>query len=212
MLSNCSSGEDSWESLGLQGDQKKINPKHSLEGPMLKLKLQYFGHLMQRANSLEKTLLLGKIESMRRRRQQKIRWLDGITDSVEMNLSKLLEMWRTGKPGMLQSMGSQRVRHCLATEQQLLLGISKKITLGPRLLSQYHWRSLITGVGFPGGSDSKASACNAGDPGFIPGLEGSPGEGNGNRLHYSCQEYSMDREAWWTTVHGVTKSQTRLST
>ena len=87
---------------------------------------------------------------------------------------------------MLQSMGSQRVRHCLATEQQLLLGISKKITLGPRLLSQYHWRSLITGVGFPGGSDSKASACNAGDPGFIPGLEGSPGEGNGNPLQYSC--------------------------
>ena len=66
--------------------------KHSLEGLMLKLKLQYFGHLMQRANSLEKTLMLGKIEGRRRRGQQRKRWLDGITDSVNMSLSKLQEM------------------------------------------------------------------------------------------------------------------------
>ena len=65
--------------------------------------------------------------------------------------------------------------------------------------------------GFPGGSDGKASACNAGDPGSIPGLGRSPGEGNGNPLQYSCLENSMDWGAWWATVHRVAKSQTRLS-
>ena len=63
-------------------------------------------------------------------------------------------------------------------------------------------------VGFPGSSDGKASACNAGDPGSILGLGRSPGEGNGNPLHYSCLEYSMDGGAWWATVHGVAKSWT----
>ena len=68
----------------------------------------------------------------------------------------------------------------------------------------HHWD-------FPGGSDSKASAYNAGDPGSIPGSGRSPGEGNGNPLQYSCLENPMDREAWWATVHGVAKSGTRLS-
>ena len=71
---------------------KEISPEYSLEGLMLKLKLQYFGHLMRRANSLEKTLMLGKIEGRRRRGQQRIRWLDGIMDSMNMNLSKLQEI------------------------------------------------------------------------------------------------------------------------
>ena len=93
-----------------------ISPGCSLEGLMLKLKLQYFGHLMQRVDSLEKALMLEGIGGRRRRGRQRMRWLDGITDSMDMSLNKLWKIVRTGKAGVLQSMGSQRVGHDLATE------------------------------------------------------------------------------------------------
>ena len=92
MLLNCGVGEDSrvpWTARrSNQSILKEISPEYSLEGLMLKLKLRYFGHLMQRNDSLEKTLMLGKTEGGRRRRRQSMRWLDGITDSMHMSLSK----------------------------------------------------------------------------------------------------------------------------
>ena len=98
---------------------KEISPECSLEGLMLKLKLQYFGYLKQRADSFVKTLMLGKIEGRRRRGRQRMRWLDDITDTMDVGLGGLLDSrswWWTGKPGALWFMESQRVGHDWATE------------------------------------------------------------------------------------------------
>ena len=94
---------------------KEISPGCSLEGMILKLKLHYFGHPMQRVDSLEKTLILGGVGGRRRRGWQRMRWLDGTTDSTDMSLSEE-SWWWTGRPDVLRFMGSQRVRHDWATE------------------------------------------------------------------------------------------------
>ena len=149
--------------------------------------LQYFGHLMQRAGSLEKTLMLGKIEGRRRRGRQRMRWLDGITDSMDMSLSRLRELvmgreaWRAAVPGAAQS--RTRLSDCPE-------GL-------PRWLS---------------GRESACQCRAPGDEGLIPGSGKSPRGRNANLLQYSCLENSMDRGPWWAATQGVAKTQTRLST
>ena len=145
---------------------KEINPEYSLEELMLKLKFQYFGHLMWRADSLEKTLMLVKIEGRRRRRRQRMRWLDGITDSWAWVWVNSGSWWWTVRPGVLQSMELQRAGHDWATELNWIE------------LNSSFWS-------YPGSSAGKESTCNAGDPGLISGLGRSPGEGIGYPLQYS---------------------------
>ena len=170
---------------------KEISPAYLLEKLMLKLKRQYFGHLMRRTDSLEKTLMLGKIEGRRRRGWQRMRRLDGITNLLDMSLSKLRElvMDREAWPAAV-------------------LGVSKSWT------QLNDWIKLNNMDGLPRWLRGKES-CNAGDKadliGFDPWVGKIPGEGNGNPLQYSWLGNPMDRKSRQATVYGVTKSQIRLS-
>ena len=168
---------------------KEISPGCALEGPMLKLKLQHFGHLMWRADSLGKTLMLWRIGGRRRRERQRMRWLDGITDSMDVSLSKLRELvmdrelWHAGIHGVAKC--QTRLNYW----------------------TELNWTELTDRMYvFSGGSASKESGCNAGDLGSMAGLGRSPGETNSYPLPYSGLENSMD-----CIVHGVTKSRTQLN-
>ena len=161
---------------------KEINPGISLEGMMLKLKLQYFGHLMRRVGSLEKTLMLGGIGGSRRRGWQRMKWLDGITNSMDVSVSELWEM-------VMDREAWRAVIH----------GVAKSRT---RLSdwTELNWR------GFPDGSVVKNLPAKAAESSLIPRWGRSPGEGNGSPFQFSCLGNPMDSGAWQVTVHGAAES------
>ena len=185
MLLNCGVREDSrvpWTTRrSNQSTLKDINSEYSLQGLILRLKLQYSGHLMQRADSFEKTLMLGKIEGRRRRGRQRMRLLDDIINSMDMSFSKLRE---------------------LVMDREACRAAVHETAMSWTWLNDWNeW--LMSNLGFPDGSAVKILVWY--------GSGRYPGGGHGNPFQkYSCLENPMDRGTWQGTVHGVSVNQTRL--